>query len=42
MIKRSEQMGLFDIVKDIGNAIKQTIVDPLTDAAKHDARYTVV
>ena len=34
-------MGLFDIVKDIGNAIKHTIVDPLTDAAKHDAKYTV-
>jgi hypothetical protein len=34
-------MGLFDIVKDIGNAIKHVVVDPLTDAAKHDAKYTV-
>ena len=34
-------MGLFDIVKDIGNAIKHTVVDPLTDAASHDAKYKI-
>ena len=34
-------MGLFDIVNSIGNAIKQTIIDPLTDGAKHDAKYKI-
>jgi hypothetical protein len=34
-------MGLFDIVKDIGNAIKHAVVDPLADAASHDATHKI-